>query len=103
MITEMTHFWPDRDEKCKMEAHYAAFQSLKTTDVVLSEYLESAPREKDNLMMFSDIVRLLRERLPASYIPSVQTLSSALPQLFQAGAVDGRRGWYVRVRQSGQE
>ena len=86
-----------------MEAHNAAFQSLKTTDVVLSEYLESAPREKDNLMMFSDIVRLLRERLPASYIPSVQTLSSALTQLFQAGAVDGRRGWYVRVRQSGQE
>ena len=101
-VYELRHgarYWPDRDEECRMEAHNSGFQLVKTTDILLTDFFEPAPRDKNCLMTFSDVVRILRERVATAEIPSRQALSLALNQHFQSGAVAGRHGWYMRLRE----
>ena len=82
-----------------MEEHNAKFQLLKKSDILLTDYFEPAPREKSNLMTFTDVVRVLRNKIPSAYMPSIPSLSNALSEHFQSGAVAGNRGWYIRLRQ----
>jgi hypothetical protein len=55
-------------------------------------------RNKACLMTLSEINQALRQHVGAADMPTFRELSAALSQLFQAGAVDGRRGWYLRPR-----
>jgi len=101
-VHELRHgarYWPDRDEECKMEAHNQQFQLTKSSDILLTDFFEPSPRDKNCLMTFSDVVRILRERVATADIPSRQALSLALNQHFQSGAVAGRHGWYMRPRE----
>ena len=101
-VHELRHgerYWPDRDEEQRMEAHNAAFQQLSKADLVLTDYFEPAERNKDCLMTLSEIERSLNGRVSAANMPSFRELSTALNQHFQAGAVEGRRGWYLRAVQ----
>ena len=90
--------YPTREEEQRMEAHNAQFQQLKKADLVLTDYFEPMERNKDHLMTLSDIEHSLRSRIGAGRMPTLNELSSALSCHFQAGAVAGRRGWYMRPR-----
>ena len=67
---------------------------LRSTD-----YFETMERAKENLMMFNEVEKVLRTRIPASQMPTVSELSTALTQHFQIGAVKGNRGWYMRPKE----
>lgn len=67
---------------------------LRSTD-----YFETMERAKENLMMFNEVEKVLRTRIPASQMPTVSELSTALTQHFQIGAVKGHRGWYMRPKE----
>ena len=66
---------------------------LRSTD-----YFEPMDRNKDFLMTFPEIEQSLRSRIGAGRMPTFSELSSALAYHFQAGAVKGHRGWYIRIR-----
>jgi hypothetical protein len=100
-VHELRHgerYWPDRDEEQRMETHNASFQLLRKADMALTDYFEPAERNKDNLMTFPEVEQELRRQLGASGVPTFYNLSAALAQHFRAGAVKGRRGWYMRRR-----
>ena len=101
-IFELRHgarYWPDRDEEQRMEAHNASFQQMQKAGLALTEYFEPTERNKDCLMSLAEVEQSLRRRLSAADMPTLKELSTALAQHFQAGAVKGRRGWYMRPRE----
>ena len=55
-------------------------------------------RMTSDLMTFPEIEQSLRTRLGAGRMPTISELSTALAHHFQAGAVKGRRGWYMQIR-----
>ena len=81
-----------------MEAHNKQFQMIKKADLVLTDYFEPVERNKDDLMTFPEIEQSLRTRVGAGRMPTISELSTALAHHFQAGAVKGHRGWYMRPR-----
>ena len=101
-VYELKHgarYYPSREEEQQMEAHNAAFQQMQKGELVLTEFFEPMERNKDNLMSLAEIEQSLRSRLSAADIPTLKELSASLARHFQAGAVKGRRGWYMRARQ----
>ena len=100
-VHELRHgerFYPTPDEEQRMETHNKQFQRLGKADIVLTDYFEPMERNKDCLMTFLEIEQSLRTRIGASRMPTFQELSQTLALHFQAGAVNGRRGWYMRPR-----
>ena len=98
-LHELRHgarYWPDADEEARMEAHNAQFLQMKKGELVLTEFFEPMERNKDYLMSLTDIEQSLRSRVSAADMPTLKELSSALAAHFQSGAVNGRRGWYLR-------
>ena len=98
-VAELRHgapYYPTREEEQRMEAHNARFQQMKKAELVLTEYFAPAERCGEYLMTFSEVERSLRSRVGAADMPNHQELSAALAHHFQAGAVRGRRGWYVK-------
>ena len=81
-----------------MEQHNQQFQQLRKAEFAITEFFEKAERNKDCLMTLSEVERELHSRMSAVSMPSFRELSAALVQNFQAGAVDGRRGWYMRPK-----
>ena len=81
-----------------MEQYNQQFQLIKKADLVLTDYFEPVERNKDSLMTFPEIELSLRTRIGAGRMPTISELSSALAHHFQAGAVKGRRGWYMRPK-----
>ena len=88
-----------RDEEQRMELHNQQFQLVRKADLVLTDYFEPVERNKDDLMTFPEIEQSLRSRVGAGRMPTLSELSTALAYHFQTGAVKGRRGWYMRIRQ----
>jgi hypothetical protein len=82
-----------------MEQHNQQFQMLRKADVVLTDYFEPVDRNKDSLMMFNEVEKVLRTRISASQMPTISELSTVLSQHFQTGAVKGNRGWYMRPKE----
>ena len=100
-VYEIKHgvrYYPTRDEEQRMEQHNKQFQLIKKADLVLTDYFEPVERNKADLMTFPEIEQSLRTRLGAGRMPTISELSTALAHHFQAGAVKGRRGWYMRIR-----
>lgn len=95
-IKHGTRYYPTREEELRMEQHNQQFQLIKKADLVLTDYFEPVERNKDDLMTFPEIEQSLRPRIGAGRMPTINELSSALAYHFQAGAVKGRRGWYMR-------
>ena len=101
-VYEIKHgvrYYPTREEEQRMEQHNQQFQMLRKADIVLTDYFEPMERAKENLMMFNEIEKVLRTRIPASQMPTISELSTALTQHFQIGAVKGNRGWYMRPKE----
>ena len=101
-VYELKHgerYWPDRDEEARMEAHNQQYQQMRKEELVLTEYFEPMERNKEYLMTLSDIEQSLRRRVTAADMPTLHGLSNTLSHHFQQGAVDGRRGWYLRPRE----
>jgi len=71
---------------------------LRKAEFVITEYFERAERNKDSLMTLTEVEQLLHSRVSAVDMPSFRELSTALTHHYQAGAVDGRRGWYMRQK-----
>jgi len=65
-------------------------------ELVLTELFEPVERHKDNLMTRTQVDQYLRQRLGAADMPKFREVTEALAAHFQQGAVDGRRGWYMR-------
>ena len=82
-----------------MEQHNRQFQLLRKAEFVITEFFEEAGRNKNSLMTLSEVERTLHSQVSAVDMPSFRELSVALAQHFQAGAVDGRRGWYMRPKE----
>ena len=98
-LHELRHgarYWPSCDEEARMEAHNRQFQQMKKGELVITEFFEPMERNKDYLMTLADIEQSLRRRVTAADMPTLKELSVALATHFQAGAVAGRRGWYMR-------
>ena len=101
-VYEIRHgvrYYPTREEEQRMEQHNLQFQQLRKTAFMITEFFEIAERNKDYLMTLSEVERELHSRISAVDMPSFRELSAALIQNFQAGAVDGRRGWYMRPKE----
>ena len=100
-VYELRHgvrYWPDRDEEQRMEQHNQRFQLLRKAEFAIAEFFVAAERNKDCLMTLTEIEQSLRRHVKPADMPSFRELSTTLNQQFRAGAVDGRRGWYVRLR-----
>ena len=100
-VFELRHgarYWPSRDEEQRMEAYNEQFQQMKKGELVLTEFFKPMERNKDYLMTLTEVNQALRQHVSAVDMPSFRELSAALSQHFQAGAVDGRRGWYLRLQ-----
>ena len=101
-LFELRHgaaYYPSREEEQRMEAHNAQFQQMKKAELTLTEFFAPAERNKASLMTLSEVERSLHGRISAADMPSFRELSAALSQHFQPGAVDGRRGWYMRPKE----
>ena len=101
-VYEIRHgvrYYPTREEELRMEQHNQQFQQLRKTAFMITEFFEIAERNKDYLMTLSEVERELHSRISAVDMPSFRELSAALIQNFQSGAVDGRRGWYMRPKE----
>ena len=100
-VYEIRHgvrYYPTHDEEHRMEQHNRQFQQLRKAEFVITEYFERAERNKDSLMTLTEVEQLLHSRVSAVDMPSFRELSTALTHHYQAGAVDGRRGWYMRQK-----
>ena len=101
-VYEIKHgvrYYPTREEEQCMEQHNQQFQQMRKAEFVINEFFERTERNKDALMTLSEVERELHSRVSAVDMPSFRELSAALVQNFQAGAVDGRRGWYMRPKE----
>ena len=72
---------------------------MKKAELALTEFFEPMERNKDYLLTLSEVEKSLRCRVSTTDMPSFRELSAALSQHFQPGAVDGRRGWYLRPKE----
>ena len=102
-VYEIKHgarYYPTREEEQRMEAHNKQFQMMKKADLVLTDYFEPMERSKENLMMFTEVEKALREYISAAQMPTISELSTALTHHFQTGTVGGNRGWYMRKKPS---
>jgi predicted P-loop ATPase len=100
-VYEIKHgvrYYPTREEEQRMEQHNQQFQQLRKAEFAITEFFEKAERNKDCLMTLSEVERELHSRVSAVDMPSFRELSTALTHHYQAGAVDGRRGWYMRPK-----
>ena len=101
-VYEIKHgvrYYPTRDEEQRMEQHNKQFQQMKKAEFVITEFFERTERNKDSLMTLSEVERELHSRVNAVDMPSFRELSAALVNHYQSGAVDGRRGWYMRPKE----
>ena len=101
-VYEIRHgvrYYPTRDEEQRMELHNRQFQMMRKADFVITEFFEKTERNRDHLMTLSEVEQQLHNYINAVEMPSFRELSAALAQNFQAGAVDGRRGWYMRPKE----
>ena len=97
-VYEVKHgarYYPTHEEEQRMEQHNKQFQMMKKAEFVITEFFERTERNKDSLMTLSEVERELHSRVSAVDMPSFRELSAALANHYQAGAVDGRRGWYM--------
>ena len=99
-IKHGARYYPTREEEQRMELHNRQFQMMKKADLVLTDYFEPMERSKENLMMFTEVEKALRECISAAQMPTISELSTALTHHFQTGAVGGNRGWYMRKKPS---
>ena len=100
-VYEIKHgvrYYPTREEEQRMEQHNKQFQIVKKAEFVITEFFERTERSKDSLMTLSEVERELHSRVNAVDMPSFRELSAALVNHYQPGAVDGRRGWYMRPK-----
>ena len=102
-VYEVKHgvrYWPDPDEEARMVEHNQQYQQQRKEELLLTEFFEPMERNKEYFMTLSDIEQSLRRRVSLADLPTLSALSKALASHFQAGAVKGRRGWYMRPRES---
>jgi len=89
-------YYLTREEERRMEAFNSQFMRQHKAELVLTELFEPVERHKDNLMTRTQVDQYLRQRLGAADMPKFREVTEALAAHFQQGAVDGRRGWYMR-------
>jgi hypothetical protein len=87
-----------REEEQRMEAFNRLFMQQRKGDLVLTGAFVPAERCKDYLMTLAEVDGVLRKRISAADMPSLNELSKALADHFQAGVVRGHRGWCLRPR-----
>ena len=97
-IQQGERYYLTRDEEQRMETFNRQFAQLRKDDFVPTNYFEPMERSKNNLMTLTDVKRHLQSRLCVTDMPSPKELSRSLGRCFQTGAMDGRRGWYIRVK-----
>ena len=90
-----------KEEEAEIECHNMHYQRQSSPEMVVSAYFEPAERGKAYFVLAVDIQNILRQHLRPTDVPSMKALTMALKSLhFPYGAIEGRRGWYARQRQS---
>ena len=89
-----------KEEELLIVQHNERYRMQTSPETVLLTWFEPAERQKDNLMSATAILDELRRHLRPVDTPSITLLTKALKACgFPYGAVNGRHGWYARLRE----
>jgi predicted P-loop ATPase len=91
-------FYPQ--EEAEIQEHNRAFQQHTSAEEAVTAFFEPAPKDAKYHTQATDIQAELKRHLKASDVPNLKMLTVTLKQNgFIYGSCNGRRGWYVRLRE----